>query len=112
MDSWEYRKARMQPQHSRIEEALMIKLASAGVQFETDRLFCIQSTCPDFFFADKDLVVYVDGVEAHRRREDQDEQLRELLAKRYRVKVVTISYERFTKKETERVFQQIMETLK
>ena len=110
MDSWEYRKARMQSQHSCMEEALMVKLASAGVQFKTDRLFCIQSTCPDFFFAEKDLAVYV--VEAHRCREDQDEQLRELLAKRYRVKVVTISYERFSKQETERVFQQIMEALK
>ena len=110
MGSREQHKARMQSQHSRIEEALMINLASAGVQFETDRLFCIQSTCPDFFFADKDLAVYVD--EAHQCREDQNEQLRELLAKRYRVKVVTISYERFSKQETERVFQQIMEALK
>ena len=109
MESREH-KARMQSKHSQIEEALMIKLASAGVQFETDRLFCIQSTCPDFFFVDKDLAVYVD--ESHQCREDQDEQLRELLAKRYRVKVVTISYERFSKQETERVFKQIMEALK
>jgi hypothetical protein len=109
MESREH-KARMQSKHSQIEEALMIKLASAGVQFETDRLFCIQSTCPDFFFVDKDLAVYVD--ESHQCREEQDEQLRELLAKRYRVKVVTISYERFSKQETERVFKQIMEALK
>jgi hypothetical protein len=109
MESREH-KARMQSKHSQIEEALMIKLASAGVQFETDRLFCIQSTCPDFFFSHKNLAVYVD--EAHQCREEQDEQLRELLAKRYRVKVVTISYERFSKQETERVFKQIMEALK
>jgi hypothetical protein len=109
MESREH-KARMQSKHSQIEEALMIKLASAGVQLETDRLFCIQSTCPDFVLVDKDLAVYVD--ESHQCREDQDEQLRELLAKRYRVKVVPISYERFSKQETERVFQQIMEALK
>ena len=109
MESREH-KARMQSKHSQIEEALMIKLASAGVQFETDRLFCIQSTCPDFFFSHKNLAVYVD--ESHQCREEQDEQLRELLAKRYRVKVVTISYERFSKQETERVFKQIMEALK
>ena len=78
---------------------------------ETDRDFCLQQTTPDFYFPEQRTAIYIDGP-VHAKREDRDELLRELLAKRYDVKVVSIAYKAFTKEETERVFHEIMEALR
>jgi hypothetical protein len=41
-------------------------------------------------------------------REDRDEALRELLAKRHGLKVVSIPYERYSQKEKERILEEIL----
>jgi very-short-patch-repair endonuclease len=106
-ETWEQRKAVMKPQHSRIEEALLLKLYEKGLTPITDKEFCIQSTTPDFYFPDKNLAIYVDGA-VHEGKEDRDNQLRDLLEQRHHVRVVSIPYKDFTQEETERVFQQIL----
>jgi len=110
-ETWTQRKAVMQPQHSKIEEALLEKFSVKGLNVETDRDFCLQQTTPDFYFPERRTAIYIDGP-VHAKREDRDELLRELLAKRYDVKVVSIAYKAFTKEETERVFHEIMEALR
>jgi very-short-patch-repair endonuclease len=107
-DSWENRKARMQPQHSKIEDALLTKLTELGCPFEIDRAFCLQSTIPDFYFPNKNLAVYVDG-EVHNGKQDRDETLRELLTKRHGIRVISIPYKTFTKEKVNRVFKVISE---
>jgi very-short-patch-repair endonuclease len=98
----------MAPQHSRMEDAILSKLHEKGVgPVIVDREFCVQSTTPDFYFPSKTLVVYLDGP-VHVGKEDRDEQLRESLAKRYGLKVVSIPYESFSQQEVDRVFEQIM----
>jgi very-short-patch-repair endonuclease len=109
-DKWEHRAAQMQPQHSRIEESLLLKLQETGLHPITDKEFCIQSTTPDFYFPDKNLAVYIDG-KVHEGKEERDQTIRELLTKRFGVKVVSISYENFTQEETERVLKEIQSLL-
>jgi len=110
-ETWEQRKAQMSPQHSKIEDALRVKFSEAGLECETDRVFCLQSTTPDFYFHSKNLAVYVDG-EVHNGKQDRDEALRELLTKRHGIKTVSIPYKAFTKEETNRVFNLISEEVK
>jgi len=110
-ETWEQRKAQMSPQHSKIEEALRVKFSEAGLECETDRVFCLQSTTPDFYFRSKNLAVYVDG-EVHNGKQDRDESLRELLTKRHGIRTLSIPYTAFTKEETNRVFKVISEEVK
>lgn len=110
-ETWEQRKAVMSPQHSKIEDALRVKFSEAGLECETDRVFCLQSTTPDFYFRSKNLAVYVDG-EVHNGKQDRDEALRELLTKRHGIRTVSIPYKAFTKEETNRVFNLISEEVK
>jgi very-short-patch-repair endonuclease len=105
-DKWEHRAAQMQPQHSRIEEALLLKLQEADLHPIRDKEFCIQSTTPDFYFPDKNLAVYIDG-KVHEGKEERDQTIRELLTQRHNIKVVSISYENFTQEETERILKEI-----
>jgi very-short-patch-repair endonuclease len=70
------------------------------------------STTPDIYFPEKRLAIYIDGVQVHVKRQEKDETLRELLAKRYGVKVLSIPYERYSKRELERIVNTIMEELR
>lgn len=107
-ESWEQRRALMHPQHSKMEQELLLKLQGSGAM--TDKLFCLQSTTPDFYFPKQKLAIYVDGP-VHKGKEERDSRLRDLLTKRHEVRVVSIPYESFTKQEVERVFKQIKEAL-
>jgi len=89
VESWEQRKAQMSPQHSKMEVALAVKLQGMGLAFETDRSFCLQSTTPDYFFDKQHVAVYLDGP-VHEGKEDRDEALRELLTRRYGIRVVSL----------------------
>jgi len=110
-DSWEFRKARMQPQHGKMEQALLLKLQEAQIRpVVTDRQFCLQTTTPDFYFPNKKLAVYLDGP-VHKGREDRDEKLRGLLKKRQGVNVLSVPYTSMSKQETERIFTLIKEAL-
>jgi very-short-patch-repair endonuclease len=100
----------MQPQHSKIEDALLEKLHNANLKPLRDQKFCLQETKPDFLFKAENIAVYVDGP-VHEGKEERDDRLRELLAKREGLDVVSISYKAFTKEETERVFNEIKQAI-
>jgi very-short-patch-repair endonuclease len=110
-ETWTQRQAVMHPQHSRIEEALLLKLEENGFHPITDREFPVASTTPDFFFPDKNVCFYIDG-QVHEGKEERDDKIRGLLTSRYGIRVVAIAYSDFTKEETERIFAEIMEVLK
>jgi len=110
-ETWTERKAVMSPQHSKMEQNILMKLQETEIRpIARDRSFCLQSTVPDFFFPNKNLAVYLDGP-VHEGKEDRDDRLRELLAKRHGVHVVSIPYKTSGAGETERVFKEIMEAL-
>jgi len=100
----------MQPQHSQMELAVLEKLNALGVPVETDVPFCLQRTIPDFYFPTKNVAVYLDGP-VHKGKEDRDENQRELLARLYGITVVSISYERHSTQEADRIFQEIKEAI-
>ena len=107
-DAWEQRKAAMQVPVSKMETAVLIKLEQKGLHPESQREFCLRTTRPDYYFQQQNLVIYLDG-EVHRGREDRDEALRELLIKRYAVRVVNISYEGSSEATEDKIVQQIIE---
>ena len=111
-DSWRHRKATMQPQHSRMEMEILFMLHEKGLCPMTNEDFCIQSTIPDFWFPSRRLAVYLDGEKVHRKRQDKDAYLRELLAKRHGVKVLSITYKGNSKREKSRVLKLIVEATK
>lgn len=107
-DTWEQRKARMQTPISKMEEAVLVKLEQKGLHPDAQREFCLRSTRPDYYFPQQNLAVYLDG-EVHRGREDRDEALRELLSKRYGVRVVTILYEGSSEATEDSIVEKIVE---
>jgi len=109
-DTWQHRKAQMQPQHSQMELAVLEKLNALDVPVETDVPFCLQRTIPDFYFPTKNVAVYLDGP-VHKGREDRDENQRELLARLYGMTVVSIAYEKHSAQEADRIFQEIQEAI-
>ena len=109
-DTWEQRKARMHPQHSRMEQAQLLKLQQASVRpVVTDRPFCIKKTIPDLYFPTKHLAIYLDHPATHKNRELKDEKLRTALAKQHGLTVKSIEYTSFTEKEVDRVFVLVKE---
>lgn len=110
VEAWKDREARMHPQHSKMEDALLLKLHEADVRPTRDHEFCVQSTTPDFYFPAKQTAVYVDGP-VHEGKEDRDEAIREKLAKRHGVHVVSIAYKADTETERERVFNEIKQAI-
>jgi very-short-patch-repair endonuclease len=111
VETWTHRAALMQPQHSNMEQTILVRLNGLGKQVETDTEFCLSSTKPDFFFRNQNLAIYLDGP-VHQGKEDKDEALRDLLVKRHGIKVISISYKDFTKEEVERVLNEVLEAEK
>ncbi len=109
-DTWEQRKATMQVPVSKMETAVLSKLEQKGLHPDAQREFCLRSTRPDYYFQQQNVAIYLDG-EVHRGREDRDEALRELLIKRYNVRVVTITYEGSSEATEDSIVQQIIEAL-
>jgi very-short-patch-repair endonuclease/predicted DNA-binding transcriptional regulator AlpA len=107
-ETWQQRKAVMQPQHSKMEEKLLLRLSGKGFTPETDIEFCLQKTTPDFYFRKQNLAIYIDGP-VHQGREDKDDMIREQLTKQG-VHVVSLPYE--TDKDEDKLFEQILEVLK
>jgi len=73
----------------------------------------VLTTTPDFILDVKGtpLAIYLDGEAVHKPREERDEYLRDLLAKRG-YEVLSITYSRPTEEEKERVLNEIMDTIK
>jgi len=111
-DAWTYRKARMQVPVSRMDEAVLVELQRLGIPFEAQKEFCLQSTTPDVYLPNKRIAIYLDGEKVHRKRDERDEALRELLTKRYGIRVISIPYKRFSKSELKRVIEKIKEAVK
>lgn len=109
-ETWEHRKAVMQPQVSQMEIRVAAALTAKGVKFESQKPFCLQSTTADFYLPDDNLVVYLDGA-PHRGREDRDEATRELLVKRFGVEVLTIPYDAVSAKREAEIVQQILDVM-
>lgn len=101
----------MHPKHSKIEWEILEDLAKEDLHPMMDKSFCVLSTTPDFYFPNERLAVYVDGEKVHLNRQDKDEWLRELLAKRHGVKVLSIPYKRFSKRKSREIVEKIKEAL-
>lgn len=83
----EFKRARMSPLHSSAEQKIVNKLRAKGYSVETDVDLCVVKTTPDFNIAlmnGKWVRGYIDGVDVHSgKRLGRDEELRDLLRKRY-----------------------------
>lgn len=111
-ETWEYRKAVRSPEQSKMEQRVLDKLIEKGVKnIVQQRQFCLLTTKPDLYFASKNVAVYLDGEEVHRNRTDRDDELREMLRKRYGVNVLSITYSGASDKETCRVTDEILQVL-
>ena len=110
-ETWEYRKAIMAPQHSKMEEQVISLLSEKGVRnIVQDRSFCLLTTTPDIFFPEFNKAVFLDGKAVHANHTDRDEKLRESLEKKG-IKVLSITYDSTSERETVAVGQQILEWL-
>lgn len=118
-ETWEQRKAQMSPGVSKMDVAVYSVLQNhrdlrdAGWKFEFQKHYCIKEVVADVT-ASKGLVeepLFFDG-EVHVGKQDRDENLREMLTKRYQIRTLSIPYKAFTKEETNRVFNLISEEMK
>lgn len=100
----------MHPEESKMEVRVRNALFKKTIWNLSNEPFVLESTTPDIFLPDKRIAIYLDGP-IHKGREDQDEELRGKLAKRYGVKVLSISYKANTKKEFKSIMQQIEEVI-
>ena len=110
-EPWLERKAHMAPQISQMETFIAKALTAKAMSFESQKLFCLQATTPDFWFPKQNLACYLDGLNVHRNRQDKDELLRELLTKRHGVRVLSITYEGTDQTEQDRVLAEITEAI-
>jgi very-short-patch-repair endonuclease len=108
-DTWEYRKAHMTPQHSKMEEQVLTKLVEKGIRnISQNREFALLTTTPDYFLPSKNIAIYLDGKDVHQNRTDRDERLREMLEHRG-IKVYSIMYESTSEKEIMRITKAILD---
>ena len=110
-ETWPQRKAVMTPQVSKMEQAVLLRLAEKGLHPETQKQFCLRSTRPDYYFPKLNLAIYLDGP-VHKGREDRDEAIRELLQRRYGVKPVGIAYEGTSQAAIDEIVNRIVEAAK
>ena len=92
-----------------MEHAARLALAGKGFHAETDRMFCLLSTTPDLYFPQYNLAIYLDGEAVHRKRQEKDEYLRDLLVKRYGFRVLSITYSRYSKAQLDEIVKQIIQ---
>jgi len=110
-ETWEYRKAIMTPHDSKMQEQVLEWLLAQGTRgIVQHRRFALIETEADYYFPEYNKAVYLDGKEIHRDRTDRDDKLREMLEHRG-VKVLSITYDSTSERETVAVGQQILEWL-
>jgi hypothetical protein len=81
-ETWQQRKAVMQPQKSKQEMDLLEELSNRGITPETDKWICLWGTKPDGDYPEKKIVYYVHG-EPHDKGKalDRDDEIRAALEK-------------------------------
>lgn len=105
----EYRRARMSPMVSHMEQRLAERLTEAGVAFESQKEYCIKKTVPDFVINDK--AFFIDYEKLHIKREEKDEDARTRLRQFHNIEPFGLPYKADTKAEEERLFKQIMDRI-
>ena len=105
------RRERLSVNPSRMERELVIKLESAGIQYQTQ--VEVPITTADFYFATepRPTLVFVDG-RPHRRTAQmiKDEELRTLLRKRG-YKVVELAYGDYSDRKRDELYHQLLSGL-
>ena len=110
-ETWEYRKAIMTPHDSKMQEQVLEWLLAQGTRgIVQHRRFPLVETEADYYFPECNRAVYLDGKEVHRGNTDRDDKLREMLEHRG-VKVLSITYDSTSERETVAVGQHILEWL-
>ena len=81
-ETWQQRKAVMQPQKSKLEMDLLEELSNRGITPETDKWICLWGTKPDGDYPDKKIAYYVHG-EPHDKGKalNRDDEIRAALEK-------------------------------
>jgi len=109
--TWAERKDMMHPPVSKMEEQVAIALTEKGIPFEQHIDFCLESTNVDFHFPQANLVVELDGEEAHRKQEEWDKIKRDKLSRRHQKRVLVLNYKSVTDKNRDEILSKIMEAL-
>jgi len=107
---WTLREQLQRPQ-SRMELAVVAELNSRGFHPELGPGIGVQSTRPDLYFPDRKIAVFLDGFEAHKRREPIDYELRERLRTQHGVTVVEFSYSDYSKATEKRIVDGLLDLL-
>ncbi len=108
--SW---KSKLHPAVSRAEEQVFAELSRLGLTkgMVTQKTIVLKSTIPDFQWDSKRKALYLDGEQAHRGREEWDEEVENLLEKRG-WKVLRIRYAApLTTKNLTRILDEIQQWL-
>lgn len=100
---------RMHPRISNMHQAIIERLQKEGIRFQTEKEYCVLSTTPDIDLPN--LFIYLDGEEVHEGREERDQELRELLAKRYHKRILTLTYTSNTNEQQDMIFNKIMKEI-
>ena len=106
--SW---KEKLHPMMSRMHEEVLLDLQLKGRHPMVDKPFCVEQTKPDLYFEKERLAVYLDGEQVHEKRVEKDELLREKLTKFYKIKVMSMTYKKYSKKGKKEIVKKIIEEL-
>jgi very-short-patch-repair endonuclease len=100
----------MHPEVSKMELEIQKRLSKSRINYFSNHPFCLLTTVPDLYFPEKGIAIYLDGP-VHKGKEGRDEDLREKLATRHNIKVISIEYRSYSKSEVERVWKEIQEAI-
>lgn len=107
----EYRRARMHPAVSKMEQAVTLKLHQKGLHPEVQQEFILLTTKPDWYFAKQGKAFYLDHEKTHKDRQTRDEYLRGLLKKRHNIEPIGITYRDTSQKTEDEILNKIMSAL-
>lgn len=113
-ETWEMIEERKRRPVSRMDMDVYVALQQEGYEVEFQKEFCVQSTTLDVWVKRTpkgklvDMKVYVDGPH-HKKphREMKDVELRDKLKKYYGGEIVSLPYERYSKKALREILKQI-----
>jgi very-short-patch-repair endonuclease len=96
------------------ESAMEVRVRSAldklKVRYFSQVTICVESLIPDIYLPEQRLAIFLDGP-VHLGKSDRDEELREKLARRRGIRVLSISYKENSKSEFKRIMEEIKQYL-